>query len=399
METIKLVQYPLRPNWRSYDENLLQEIRYKFGVNILEMDYSLPKYEIEDQKYNSTIVYDSEGRVIPNPTKQMTQHTIRSSSIPVKSNYAVGVYRGDSFILLPISDILQMRPDFSYIDKDSQKKKESEIMESDIELGLSSDSLKPIQIQVRGQESEKALASRLKSYAYLKQLENEDVFKKLSYVNKDSPSTKKLFESILTPTLSNVDYENINIDEYLNMIIPPNEVIPSRDENIMSEEKKIERSVTFSLDHIKNLPIETKVELLLKNAHVITLDQILSYCNFKKETDAINILQKKAELVQGVWVIKSELNFSGRKAEARDWILSYFGCSDDNLFIKRSDVSYKCNISSDVAKEIMSDITELVPGRGWKLKKAPDFSFIKKHPTLHKNSKKRWESLNKKKFK
>lgn len=398
LETIKLIQYPLRPNWRSYDETLMKEVRYKFGVNILEMDYFLPKYEIEDQKYNTTIVYDSEGRVIPNPTKQMTSHTIRSSSIPVKSNYAVGVYKGDSFILLPISDILQMRPDFSYIDKGTQKKSESnDIVDNDLDLGLSSDSLKPIQIQVRGQESEKALASRLKSYAYLKQLENEDVFKKLSYVNKDSTETKKMFESIISPKLSNVEYENINVDEYINNIIPPNEVLPSRDENFGNDENRIDKPIAFTLDQIKNLPLENQIELLLRNAHVLTLDQIMTYCNCDKETEVINVLQKKAELAQGVWVIKSELVFKGRKAASRDWILAYFGSNDDNLYIKRSDVSQKCNISTDIAKEIMADITDLVPGRGWKLKKAPDYNFIKKHSALHKNNKKKWENWNKKK--
>lgn len=218
-----LIQYPLRPHWRGYDPEFLREVRYKFGVQILEMDYDLSHQEINEQQEDTTIVYDGEGNPIINPTKEMSQFTVRSSPVPLKSNYAVGLYRNGQLFLTPIKAIQQMRPSFSYIDTANEKKQDSNDLNSsmdDLDIKSSSDALRPLQIQVKRQESEKAHAMRLKSFAYLKQLENEDTFKTLEFVNREKLEAQSIFDQITRSNVSSMDFECLDEHEYIQAINP-----------------------------------------------------------------------------------------------------------------------------------------------------------------------------------
>lgn len=230
-DSMTLVQYPLRPHWRGYDPNFLKEVRYKFGVQILEMDYDLSQQEIDEQQEDTTLIFDAEGNPIVNPTKEMSQFTVRSNNVAMKSNYAVGLYRNGQLFLTPIKSILQMRPSFNYIDSASEKKPDvNDLNNSMDEMDIkSSEALRPLQIQVKRQESEKAHALRLKSYAYLKQLENEDTFKTLEFINREKLEAQSIFDQItLSTKVEDLVYESFSEDRYIESINPATQekVIP-----------------------------------------------------------------------------------------------------------------------------------------------------------------------------
>jgi len=54
------------------------------------MDYNIPEEERAESRSSTRIITD--GEVIQTP-QEMTQHTVRSTVVPLKTNYAIGLYR------------------------------------------------------------------------------------------------------------------------------------------------------------------------------------------------------------------------------------------------------------------------------------------------------------------
>uniref|UniRef100_A0A5B7B016 DNA-directed RNA polymerase III subunit RPC5 n=1 Tax=Davidia involucrata TaxID=16924 RepID=A0A5B7B016_DAVIN len=111
--------------------------------------------------------------------------------------------------------------------------------------------------------------------------------------------------------------------------------------------------------------------------------------------EVLAVLQKHAQLVQGLWVPKSSLLYEGgqgREALARDYILL--------LFRKNPLVSLdQVNISKILVKAMKDVLNVLAVERpsfkDWKFKETQDMSFIKRHPDIVKEQEQAWERVEK----
>ena len=121
---LHILQYPLRPPWRPYNRSYLHEVRYKPVKKKMEMDFRVSKEELENN-------YDTQTT---DPRKTYTL----ASSAPVepKTNYVLGVLRGDQLHLTPVQGTFQFRPSFAHIDKADAEKKKREKAESGEEKEL-----------------------------------------------------------------------------------------------------------------------------------------------------------------------------------------------------------------------------------------------------------------------
>ncbi len=114
-------------------------------------------------------------------------YSIRSSSVALKANYAIGLYRGNEMYLTPLQGVLQMKPSFKRIDEafEKKKKKEEEAQPAAVEENDMEDEAKPLQFRVKKRETERQVAMRQQQFQHLKKLEDDENWVKLEYMHKD----------------------------------------------------------------------------------------------------------------------------------------------------------------------------------------------------------------------
>lgn len=426
MDQLYVMQYPLRPAWRGYDNTMLEEIRFKANQQILEMEYRM-KEEEKTREQQTKISSATTGVEYEDPTKSMQTHAIRSSVVPNKSNYLVGLYRDSQLYVTPLKAVLQMRPSFAYIDRSAEeraKRKEAEGAEGaklktstgpgatgGAEVNASAETkpaveeLKPLAFQVKKRETEKAVQNKLRSYQHLKQLEASDETLKLDFAPRERADSLATFERIAgRGERSPVPAPAMSAAEYMMAINPPlaEDGSPLTPEQIAADQKeprtryakleladvKSRRNIPnqapdpISLHTIHQLPMSEQISALFNNANVLTWAQVLEYTSPNLHTqlkDLAKALGAHAVLVQGVWVVKTEKSYVKRAANVRNWVLMKFALADPNdestWYTSKQAVANECGIPVELAATILDPITELVPKHGLKLKYAPDTSF------------------------
>lgn len=439
LDQLYVMQYPLRPVWRSYDNSMLESVRFKQGQQILEMEYRL-KEEEKTREVQTKISSATTGVEYEDPTKSMQTHLVRSTVVPNKSNYLVGLYRGSELHVTPLKGVLQMRPSFSYIDQSAdakKKKKDAELMaagdagsdrsaanirasmddlatgggdaaaaaKGGAEGGASAE-LKPVQFQVKKRETEKAVQNRLRSYAYLKQLEAEETFMKLDFVHRDRMDAMAEFERIASRQRSRIPVPAMKKETFLSAINPPlaEDGSPLTAEQIAADKleprtnyakaeladyksrRVIPNQVPVVLSHhtIKQLPPSEQVAHLFNNTNVLTWAQLCEYTNIEDKQELLKQVVAHAVLVQGVWVVRTEKSYKHRAANVRNWYLCKIALADpmdfEEWYTSKQYLATTCGISTELAHNILEPLTSLVPGYGLQLRYAPDEDFIRDFP-------------------
>jgi hypothetical protein len=201
-----LLQYPLKPAWRPYDTGLCQGVKYKQNAEVIEIDYSMNPDELLGEGKSEMI----EGE------EELEYHTIRSSRIPLQTNYAVGVHRGNGIHLSALPKVYQMRPDFTHInvqaeerrkrmnDREKDSKAEEEVVLTAV----------PVRIT---QESDRARYIRERSWEHLKKHEELEKWVYLRYCEKEDEASELKFESLVTPGENAVN-PGSNPLQYLNLL-------------------------------------------------------------------------------------------------------------------------------------------------------------------------------------
>jgi hypothetical protein len=122
---VYILQYPLRPEARPYgDHGQLVNVRHRSYQNTLSLEYAL-----NDQKNQFELDDDNEAsRSFDSYPKQQFL-----TSIPCEFpnlSYGIGLLRGENLYVTPVSHILQMRPDFSYLDTNHESDRLKHSLES-----------------------------------------------------------------------------------------------------------------------------------------------------------------------------------------------------------------------------------------------------------------------------
>jgi DNA-directed RNA polymerase-3 subunit RPC5 len=434
-DQLYVMQYPLRPMWRGYDNSMMESVRFKSGLQILEMEYRV-KEEEQKREQQTSISSATTGVEYEDPTKSMQSYTVRSTVVPNKSNYMVGLFRGDELHVTPLKGVMQMRPSFTYIDQSAEAKRKKKEANGE---GLGGDrsaanirasmddmaatkkdsdgaggadggvgELKPIQFLVKKRETERATQNRLRSWAHLKQLESEESFLPLDFVHRDRADALATFEKIAGRTRLAIPVPEMSTQQFMMAINPPlaEDGSPLTAEQIAADQKeprtnyaKAELSdikarkvapnqVPPVISHhtAKQLPPSEQIATLFNNANVLTWAQLLEYSTITDEKQLLEYVTQHAVIIQGVFVVKTEKSYKHRAANVRNWILSRFALADpldpESWFITRALVASQCNVSVDLAASLLDPLTSLVPGSGLQLKYAPDNDFSYAHPEI-----------------
>ncbi|GBG90570.1 hypothetical protein CBR_g50913 [Chara braunii] len=374
-----LLQYPLRPAWRPYElEQRCQEIRVKPKQSKVEVDLFVDSH---------TENYDQEAH----DHLKITQQTLSSSRLQLQANYAIGLLRENELHLSPLSAVVQLRPSMKYLDAaDERKRAVEKVNEEENEEedggGTGPSGLVPLQVQIRRKSTEHDEEQRMQSYAYLKQQEDAEAWVIVEPHASGSDETIKR-RNMMISSSKGTPTTVLSPEDYV-LTLMPGRLSGSGHEAVSQDGTG---SAGLSRSFLETLPLDRRIHVLLSKGqtHILQFDRLMKLApHGSSELQLLEVVQRKAMLVQGCWVAASYLRYNRVVATIRDYILLLF---TKNRIVTR-DMLEPLNVSKEILREILSHLAvQRGPGMGWEFHEDTDKHFIRKHGGIVKEQAGLWE--------
>ncbi|XP_014724836.1 PREDICTED: DNA-directed RNA polymerase III subunit RPC5 isoform X3 [Sturnus vulgaris] len=365
LEKLYLFQYPIRPASMTYDDVThlsakikpkQQKVELEMAIDTLNPNYCRSKGEqialnVDGTCTDETSTYSS---------KLMDKQTFCSSQAASNvSRYAAAIYKKGELHLTPLHGILQLRPSFTYLDKADAKHREREAANEggDSSQDEAEDDVKQI-TDSRSEHERQYLFSQGHGLA-----ENTELIK--------SPS------------------------EYLMMLMPPS----VEEEN----DKPMAPSNVLSMAQLRTLPLADQIKILMKNVKVMPFANLLSLLGSGTDPTAVlRCVQQVALLVQGNWVVKSDVLYpkdtssphSGVPAEVlcrgRDFVMWKF---TQDRWVVRKEVAAVTKLCPEDVKDFLEHMSVARINKGWEFMLPYDEDFVKKHPDIVQRQQMLWMGI------
>uniref|UniRef100_A0A7N6A3Y1 DNA-directed RNA polymerase III subunit RPC5 C-terminal domain-containing protein n=1 Tax=Anabas testudineus TaxID=64144 RepID=A0A7N6A3Y1_ANATE len=373
-DKLYLFQYPVRPSTMTYDDvdHLVAKIKPKqqrveleMAINTMSPNYCRSKGEqialnVDGTAYDETNTYS---------VKMMDKQTFSSIQATTNtSRYAAAVFRKGELHITPLTGILQMRPSFSYLDKADNKTREREAANEggDSSQDEAEDEAKAITVRFARPESEQARQRRIQSYEFLQKKQAEEPWVHLHYHGvKDSRSEHERQYLFCQSVDASENTELVKTPkEYLAMLMPP-----------LAEEKVVKPvgpSNVLSMAQLRTLPLGEQVKTLMKNVKVMPFANLMGLlASGTDSTSVLRSIQQVALLVQGNWVVKSDVLYPKNTCSAHSGVPAEVLCRGRDFVLPPEDV-----------KEFLEHVAAPRINRGWEFLLPTDVDFIKKHPDV-----------------
>ncbi|XP_068610557.1 DNA-directed RNA polymerase III subunit RPC5 [Brachionichthys hirsutus] len=393
-DKLYLFQYPVRPSTMTYDDvNHMgakikpkqQRVELELAVNTTSPNYCRSKGEqialnVDGAAYDETSTYSA---------KMMDKQTFSSIQAATDvSRYAAAVFRKGELHVTPLTGILQMRPSFSYLDKADGKTREREAANEggDSSQDEAEDDAKAVTVRFSRPESEQARQRRFQSYEFLQKKQAEEPWVHLHYhgVNAGRSEHERQYLFCQSSDASENSELVKTAKEYLSMLMPP------------LEEEKVAAPVgpsnVLSMAQLRTLPLGDQVKTLMKNVKAMPFANLMGLlASGIDSTAALRCIQQVALLVQGNWVVKSDVLYpkntcsahSGVPAEVlcrgRDFVMWRFTLERS---VMRKDVASVTKLPPEDVKEFLEHVAAPRVNRGWEFLLPTDVDFVKKHPDI-----------------
>ncbi|XP_054899176.1 DNA-directed RNA polymerase III subunit RPC5 [Poeciliopsis prolifica] len=393
-DKLYLLQYPVRPGTMTYDDvshlsakikPKQQRLELEMAINTMSPNYCRSKGEqialnVDGTSYDETNTYRA---------KMMDKQTFSSIQATTNtSRYAAAVFRKGELHITPLTGILQMRPSFSYLDKADSKTREREAANEggDSSQDEAEEEAKAITVRFARPESEQARQRRIQSYEFLQKKQAEEPWIHLQYHGaKDSRSDHEKQYLYCQSVDASQNSELIKTPkEYLAMLMPP-----------LAEEKiakPVGPSNVLSMAQLRTLPLGEQVKTLMKNVKVMPFANLMGLlASGTDQTSVLRCIQQVALLVQGNWVVKSDVLYpkntcsahSGVPAEVlcrgRDFVMWRF---TQERSVMRKEIASIIKLPPEDVKEFLEHVASPRVNRGWEFLLPTDADFIKKHPDI-----------------
>ncbi|XP_077481807.1 DNA-directed RNA polymerase III subunit RPC5 [Stigmatopora argus] len=401
-EKLYLLQYPVRPSNMTYDDvNLLaakikpkqQRVELQMSMDTNSPNYCRSKGEqialnVDGRGYEENNTYSV--KMMDNQTFSSIQATTSTS------RYAAAIFRKGELHITPLAGILQMRPSFAYLDKADSKTKEREAGNEggDSSQDEAEDEAKAISVRFSRPETEQARQRRIQSYDFLQKKQAEEPWIHLQYHSlRDSRSEHERQYLFCQHVDSSDNSELVKTPkEYLSMLMPP-----------LAEEKVIKPvgpSNVLSMAQLRTLPIGEQIKTLMKNVKVIQFASLMGL--LASGTDATAVLrciQQVALLVQGNWVVKSDILYpknscsphSGVPADVlcrgRDFVMWRFTLERS---LMRKEITAMIKLPPEDVKDFLEQVAVPRVNRGWEFLLPADVEFVKRHADVAQRQQMLW---------
>ncbi|KAK2576209.1 hypothetical protein KPH14_005579 [Odynerus spinipes] len=402
-----IFQYPIRPARDGYDNATFlktsikpenQEVRIEVAVDTHSINYDKMKGRqiAINTDGNPKVEQEDDDKVFDSDVMDKTV-LYSSRALPECSNYAAGIYQDGELHITPLKGIIQLRPQFNYLDKsDKRAREEAKNIGEDIE----EEDEGPKQVNVTFDRQTPDFIKKMQEQSFQhfskKSLEEKWINTDYAPVNSTQAELTRL-EMFCSSTDESINTLNLTHKQYLDLLAPP-----------ITEEQYMKVGTTnpiSSLNYIRTLPLLDQVRILMKDVRVLSFVQLRSLLSSEHDTAAIlKYLQQVAVLVQGNWVVNSELIYlkdtvssqNGIPAElmcrARDYVLLSF---TEQQFLDRKAISTVIKLPSEEIREIFVNLATHQPKKGWQLLVPPNKEFCERYPEIAQRQEMFWEAKRK----
>ncbi|KAF4106958.1 DNA-directed RNA polymerase III subunit RPC5 [Onychostoma macrolepis] len=394
VEKLYLFQYPVRPASMSYDnvthlaariKPKQQKVELEVAMDTMSPNYCRSKGEQIALNVDGTSSEDSNVY----STKMMDKQTFSSIQATTNtSRYAAAVFHKGELHLTPLQGILQMRPSFSYLDKADTKHREREAANEagDSSQDEAEEDVKQITVRFSRPESEQARQRRIQSYEFLQKKQAEEPWVHLHYHGLKDGRSEHERQYLYCQAMDTAENTELvkTPREYLSMLMPP-----------LAEEKVVKPmgpSNVLSMAQLRTLPLGEQVKTLMKNVKVMPFANLMGLLASGTDSTAVlRCIQQVALLVQGNWVVKSDVLYpkntcsshSGVPAEVlcrgRDFVMWRFTLERT---LMRKEVAAIIKLPPEDVKDFLEQMSVPRLNRGWEFLLPTDHDFVRKHPDV-----------------
>ncbi|XP_057311947.1 DNA-directed RNA polymerase III subunit RPC5-like [Hydractinia symbiolongicarpus] len=395
-EKLFLFQYPVRPASMTYDQTKHLAARMKPTQQKVElelgMDISSPTYYFTrgEQIAHAVDRCDQGSNQKPMFSGHVMDRHVLSSVCATEDHhkYAAAIYRKGVLHITPVKGIVQLRPGFHYFDKaEENNKKAAEALISAEQESQSEDEhadAKPIQLRFANMHQNK----RAKNDADKQKL------------NKAAAEEKWIDMQFFQPDDRRAQMEENLLYCHQDDFESPEFTVTSRDYlKILAPVEKEDASSPADLPHgvlsllkLKNMELTDQIKALLITAKVLQFTQLCTLLGGGLDENVVlKGLTQYALLVQGCWVVKSEVLYpresksqvSGLAAEklwpSRDYLMF---CFNRKRVLSRKEVSSTTRLPTEEMREVLEQIGRQRPAQGWEFMLNTDVDFVQKHPDV-----------------
>nr|CAG4651048.1 EOG090X07NA [Simocephalus serrulatus] len=405
-EKLYVFQYPLRSVAVEIDTPNISASRIKPKLQDIELELDLPtKTPNYDRSKGEQLCINADG---PDKYDKPDHQNFFKGSIMDKITYtstkalldpgrfAVGILVDNELHINPIHGILHVKPSFPYLDKSDKTLKETGV---EAESGDEEEVAEQITVKFARTETERSKTLREKSYGFLQKKNAEEPWIHTKFYPCHSEESK-LEKNRLICGKPDSTVQNITLpkEKYISNLIGPS-----------LENEEVQKQLTLgsvSMFQIRKMPqLVDKVKHLMANVKLISFNQLCNILEIVHETQKLELLkslQQVAELVQGNWVVKSEILFPSAEkdkpgklcgitgihpdimSKARDYFASVnfqLHMYTTSRFVNRKAVTVATKIPSEEMKVILEQIA-LKTKDGWEFRLPYDQAFVDKYPEV-----------------
>ncbi|XP_015172040.1 PREDICTED: DNA-directed RNA polymerase III subunit RPC5 [Polistes dominula] len=399
-----IFQYPTRPADQGYDDATFLNSSIKPENTEVKLEIAYDTYSPTYDKMkgrqiainadgNSNFDQEDDNKIFDSDLMdKMTLHSTRT--LPEATNYAAAVYQDGELHITPIKSIVQLRPQFNYLDK-SDKRAREETKANDEDTEEEDEGPKQVSVTFDRQKTDFVKKMQEQSFQTFTKMSSAEKWIHTKYVPVNSTQADLTRLEMFCPsTEESINSLDLTNKQYLQFLVPSNN----------SEQSVQNRSL--SLDYITTLPLPDQVKIHVRHIKVLSFATLrLLILPEHDNASILKYLQQIAMLVQGNWIVNSDLiyikesesSINGIPADlmckARDYILLLF---TEQEYIDRKTVSNTIKIPFLEINEIFSDIAVQIPKKGWRLPISPNTDFQKKYPEIVQRQEMLWEMKRKK---
>ncbi|XP_059615952.1 DNA-directed RNA polymerase III subunit RPC5 [Phlebotomus argentipes] len=370
-----------------------QQVKVDFGLDTNSRNYD--NFKGSQLAIGADGKHPSKGDRPSYPDGTMDKMSFMSSkALQNSGNYVIGVMQDREVHTTPLNGILQMRPSFSYFDKQDARRRAEQKTESELEA--EEEELKQITVKfARSSDSEKAKKAREKTFDFLAAREAEEPWCEAFWHPNQSAAVElekqRLFCTKTTPTGHTLASTS---RDYVKALIPPER----HDKSVES----IVPSGIVSLYKLKDLGLQEQIKNILIDVKMVSLTQLLAILDDREasEEKVVRILPLVGMLIRGNWVVQSEILYPVESFSSTNGISSEIMCrSRDYVLhqlvkrncVDRQKIAAVIQLPPEEVKEILLSVAQ-VSSRGWELPLMPDVRFEAKYPEMVSRQELWWRS-------
>ncbi|KAH7949818.1 hypothetical protein HPB49_015643 [Dermacentor silvarum] len=371
-DNLYLLQYPHRPVGRSYNEDQCVAARVKPKQHKVELEFALnthdPSYDrLRGEQFAANADGSGDRSADQKPVFKSTmmdrQLLTSTKSTSSAENYAVGILRPGELHLSPLSAIVQMMPSFPHLDQSDKKAKAAE---------------------AATEERKRSTNQRQSPYGLPTRRRTEP--------RRPSEMSGVERAMLVCPQMDRDESElPKTLQDYFKDLVIEN----------TGTKAPVKSSQELSMHALSRLPIQDQIKAVLMSAKVVDFAKLMSALPPKSDaTSVVRFLQQVALLVQGCWVVKSDVlyrkdSFSPKTGvpadtlcRARDFLMFLF---TQSRFVTQTKFADTVRLPVIDVKTLLEEMAKPTPD-GWEFMLPYDRDFVARYPDVVQRQQMLWDA-------